>query len=323
MGDSPVQKSRKIESSVSKKYAAPKTEFIEIRSRRFFGEGIKSPNGRFTLAWKDANNSGSVGGHRLGGKGRYLLIDGKGVLAQGAIDRPNDGKVANNGTFILNDWGFGDELGGVFWAFDRSGKNLVNRRFEANLFNCGLSADGAVAVCQTCNAYEGEDGSKLTIFDLRTGVEVASWIPVSGWADFYAFPKPGVIQLGYTKLGLFSYAWDGEFIDRERWQEARLARGDYSNVMMAVEFALKENSCESDQGLAVRLLDSLNRISSTIPSSDSKAKAREKKLRGQCMEFQGDLSKALLIYDEALTLDPKVGIKRRADQIRKQLAKTL
>src|ERR1019366_1285055 len=110
-------------------------------------------------------------------------------------------------------------LQGVFLAFDRSGKPLIKRRFEANLFNNGLSVDGSTATCQTANAYEGEDGSKLTIFNLRAGVEVASWIPLSGWADFYAFPAEGVIQLGYAKLGLFSYRWDGEFLDAEKWQE--------------------------------------------------------------------------------------------------------
>jgi hypothetical protein len=297
----------------------PKTEFIDIPSHRFFGQSIKSPNGQFTLAWRDANDSGTRGGFRSEGKGKYFVLRGKGVIAQGTVARPNDGKIANNGNFILNDWCFGNGLQGVFLAFDRSGTALVKRRFEANLFNNGLSADGSMAACQTANAYEGDDGSKLTIFDLRTGVEVASWIPVSGWADFYVFPSEGIIQLGYTRLGLFSYRWDGEFLDGEKWQEAQLTKGDYATVMIAVDSALKNSSGETDQKLSGRLLASLDRISREIPATDIKRKALLKKLQGQSVELRGDLTAALMAYDAALKIDQKVGIKRRAEQLRKRL----
>jgi hypothetical protein len=298
-------------------WTMPKTEFIEIPGRKFFGECVRSPDQRYTLAWSDANESGSQGGARSQGKGKYIVLAGKDVIAQGAVARPNDGKIANDGNFILNDWGFGGSLQGVFLAFDRSGKPLVKRRFEANLFNNGISVDGSTATCQTANAYEGEDASKLTIFNLRTGVEVGSWIPASGWADFYAFPADGVIQLGYSKLGLFSYGWDGTFLDAEKWQEARLSKGDYSTVMMAVEFAIKSGDQLAD-GLADRLLKSLERISGQIPAADIQRKAMLEKLQGQCWEAKGDLAVALTAYDAALAINPKVGIRRRADQIRKQ-----
>jgi len=305
-----------IKSSVV--WTVPKTEFIDIPERNFFGECVRSPDQRYTLAWRDANESGSQGGARSQGKGKYIVLAGKDVIAQGAVARPNDGKIANDGSFILNDWGFGGGLQGVFLAFDCSGKPLVKRRFEANLFNNGLSVDGSTASCQTANAYEGEDGSKLTIFNLRTGVEIASWIPASGWADFYAFPADGVIQLGYSKLGLFSYSWDGTFLDAEDWQEARLLKGDYSTVLMAVEFAIKSDDGQLEDGLAHRLLKSLDRISRQIPEADIQRKATLKKLQGHCWEAIGDLATALTAYDAALTINPKVGIKRRADQIRKQ-----
>jgi hypothetical protein len=310
-----LQDQRRVEQAVKQS----KTDFIDIPSRHFFGQSIKSPNGQFTSAWRDANDSGNRGGSRSEGKGKYLLLRGKDVIAQGAVGRPNDGKIADNGNFILNDWCLGGGLQGVFLAFDRSGKALVKRRFEANLFNNGLSADGSVAACQTANTYEGNDGSKLTIFNLQTGVEVASWIPVSGWADFYVFPSQGIIQLGYARLGLFSYRWDGEFLEMEKWQEARLTKGDYATVMMAVEFALKNGSNKVDQELSRRLYGSLDRISEQIPAADIKRNALLRKLQGQCAELKGDLPAALAAYDAALVIDQKVGIKRRAGQIRKQL----
>jgi hypothetical protein len=290
---------------------------MEIPSRRFFGECVRSPNQRYTLAWRDASDSGTVGGFRRSGKGRYLLLDGKQVISEGSIARPNDGKVADNGTFIFNDWGLGDGLQGTFFACDKVGRKLVTRRFKANLFNNGLSPSGDVAVCQTCNSYESEDGSILTLFDLRNGVELAHWIPESGWADFYALARPGIIQLGYARMGTFAYSWSGEFLDRERWQEAKLAHGDYSGTMMMIEHLLKaEVASQNVDGL----LRSLDRIEPTIPTSDLKNQARAKRLRGQCLEGQDNLPEALRCYEEAISLDPKVGLKRRVVQLTKLLA---
>ena len=292
-------------------------EFIDIQSHGFFGQSIKSPNGQFTLAWRDADDSGMRGGSRSQGKGKYIVLRGRHVTAQGAVARPNDGKIADNGNFILNDSCFGDALQGVFLAFDSSGKILVKRRFKANLFNNGISTDGTVAACQTANAYEGEDGSKLTIFDLRTRVEIASWIPTSGWADFYNFPSEGIIQLGYKCLGLFAYSWSGEFLDSDEWRDAQLARGDYATVMMAVEQVLKTSQGEPNRDLSERLNISLQRISGQILATDIRRLALLRKLQGQCAELRGDVAAALVAYDAALEIDSKVGVKRRAEQLRK------
>ena len=86
---------------------------------------------------------------------------------------------------------------------------------------------------------------------------------------------------------------------------------------MAVEFAIKSGDQLAD-GLADRLLKSLERISGQIPAVDIQRKAILKKLQGQCWEARGDLAGALAAYDAALAIYPKVGIKRRADRIRKQ-----
>src|SRR6266852_5901740 len=82
---------------------------IHIPSRDFVGLCARSPNKRFTLAWVD----GGPDGARIG---RYLLLDGKTVVAEGKMARPNDGKVADNGTFVLNDWGSLEALSGTFRA---------------------------------------------------------------------------------------------------------------------------------------------------------------------------------------------------------------
>jgi hypothetical protein len=156
---------------------------VSVPELDFVGERATSPNGRFTLLWRDRcwMDDQVV-------EGRYVLIDGDAVAVDARMERPQDGKVADDGTFILNDWGASDELSGTFHAFRAVGTEIVSRRYSANLLNNGLSRDGRLAVCQTCNAPGSPDSSILTVFDLERGAEVASWVPESGWARGYEFP---------------------------------------------------------------------------------------------------------------------------------------
>ena len=117
---------------------------VVVAELDFVGERISSPDGRFTLLWRDR--------HWAYGEpvaGRYLLIDGETVLVDQGMERPQDGKVADGGNFILNDWGDSDALSGTFRAFRSDGSVILARSYSANLLNNGLSDDGRLAVCQT------------------------------------------------------------------------------------------------------------------------------------------------------------------------------
>jgi hypothetical protein len=297
-------------------------DFIEIPSRKFYGECVRSSNRCYTLAWRDGSDSGTHGGYRTSGHGRYFLLKGDRIIAEGVMARPNDGKVADNGTFILNDWGFGDGLKGTFCAFNSLGQKLIVRNFKANLFNNGISFDGRFAACQACNAPGSDDNAVLSVFDLTRAAEVGKWVPESGWADFYEFSQDGVIRLGYRRLGTFRYTWVGEFLDREAWQEAQLANGDYGSALAMAEHLIKTANGKPPSELAERLLKGIDRVIPDIVNADGKTQAWAMKLRGVCIDAQGNLQEALDCYQKALTLDPKVGVKRRAEQIRKRLGTT-
>jgi hypothetical protein len=148
-------------------------DFITIPSHDFYGFSSRSPNGRYAIAWLD-------GGPDQSRRGRWLFLDGEKVVAQGKMARPNDGKIADNGVFILNDCGAIETLSGTLKAFGPDGKSIFSRKFKANLFNNGLSPDGRWAVCQTCNS-DDDDAGKLFLFDLGQGAELCSWAPESGW----------------------------------------------------------------------------------------------------------------------------------------------
>jgi hypothetical protein len=291
-------------------------DFLDLPARNFFGRCTHSPNGRYTLGWRDANDAGSHGGARSRGLGRFILLDGRNVLAEGQMARPNDGKVANNGTFILNDWEFTGGLSGIFSAFRSNGAKILSRRFEANLYNNGLASDGRFAVCQTCNSPDPEDGSVLVVFDLNLGIEIAAWYPESGWASAYEFPSNNdTVRLRYPDGSAYIYSLDGKFIDRRSWIETELGKGN----LHLVERLLKAAENGVSAKLANRLTFGIDVALCGDAAADSKTRAWGLKLRGMCLEAQSDAVQALSCYEAALALDPKIGVKRRVDQLRKML----
>jgi hypothetical protein len=64
------------------------SRLINVPSRNFAGISSQSPNKRFTIAWLD-------GGPDQSRTGRYLLLDGRSVVAEGKLPRPNDGLVTH------------------------------------------------------------------------------------------------------------------------------------------------------------------------------------------------------------------------------------
>lgn len=288
---------------------------LQISSMDFFGPHSRSPNGRYTLAWCDG--SGLRGGARDSGEGRYILLDGKQVVVDGAMQRPNDGRVADNGTFVLNDWRFSSELTGIFWAFRSDGSLILSRSFSANLFNNGLSVDGAFACCQTCNS-PSEDSSVLAIFDLIGGQEISTFSAESGWASDYEFPPgAGVVRLRYQNDdAAFGYALSGEFIEREQWVTSRLQGGD----LYMVKRLLEEAGGSPDVVAAKRLLDAIEIGLGHQNWRDDRSQALGWRLRGEILEATDAVAQALECYDKALALNSKIGIKRRVDQLRKSLS---
>jgi tetratricopeptide (TPR) repeat protein len=292
--------------------------FMSVASRQFAGHFSASPNGCYRIAWGQGGwTPRNLAASRT--MGRYLLLEGNTVLAEGQMTRPEGGQVANNGKFIINDWEDGSALTGSFVAFDRTGREIIRRHFNANLFNNGLSTDGHFAACHTCNSYDPDDSAILAVFDLSAGQEVARWQAESGWPNWYEFSADGkTIGLGYKELGAFRYSLTGDFIDRDIWVETCLAKGQYGTTILMVESLIKAAGKELPAKLASKLISSLDRFAPQFGTADPQWRALALKLRGIRLEASGAVAEALGCYERALELNPKIGVKRRAHQLKEQ-----
>lgn len=264
-----------------------------------------SPNGRYQLVWQDARSSPD--GARL--QGRYVLIDAGRVVVDRAMERPQDGNVNDTGVFILNDWGDRAELAGTFTAFSPDGRKIVSRAFGANLLNNGLSSDGRWGVCQTCNAPGSPDGSLLAVFDLEAGTCRSCWIPESGWADAYEFPGGDRIRMMRRHRVPLDYTLDGDFLDRQAWLRDDVANGN----VFRIRLALREG--EAITGLSLPDLAAGTRIA--IAAAHDRFRADAYRLLGEIEEASNRPIEALAAYDQALALNAKIGIAKRAAALRR------
>lgn len=292
---------------------------MEISSTGFIGSYRQSASGRWIVGWSDSDGKGH-GGFRERGHGRYVLYDvhTKQIIVSGKLQRPNHGSVADNGTFILEDWHFGESLRSTLFAFSADGKELLKRKFNANMFNSGISSDGKWAICQTANNPDSNDGNCLTAIDLRASSELFSVTPMTGWADEYDFLDDGSRFTVIIKdIGRFSYDKSGNFLDSAVYEDACLDSNRFDIALFAAEARLKREECSADS--AKRILDSVLRSREFGADNDASWKAMALKIQGSTLEILGREDEALMIYDEALTLNPKIGVKRRADALRKRL----
>lgn len=294
--------------------------FAEIPSLNFFGQYSKSLSGEWLIAWSDSDEATHRGGYRDSGKGRYVLCNmlQNTVVLEGRIERPNSGAVADNGSFSIEDWHFGDGLSGTFYVFSAVGEALIKKRLKANILNSAISADGRLAICQTANSPDQDDGNSLTAFDIEHQAQLFSVHPRTGWASSYQFDSEGrTISVVLDGIGTFRYNLNGELLDGSEFEQAKLRSDRYEVALMAAEDVLKQP--EITEQLALAALEAGKRACAPGTKCDTSWKAIGFKVQGIAHEFLHNNDDALCAYDEALKLNPKIGVKRKADSLRKKL----
>jgi hypothetical protein len=290
------------------------SSMVLIKSINFFGSYSESPNGKYIVTCQDSDHSRGVGGYRTKGNGRFALVELSNILFLKECQRPNDGKVSNNGTVIISDWLFGDELGSTLLVYDITGQRILEHRFTANAFNNGISPDGQFAAVQLCNS-DTEDANSLFLFNLNSKSLISKFKPQTGWADSYNFDiEYKTVSLCYRNGRSYRYSFDGTFLDSARYQTERVEDASATELVLIVQEMLKK----SESALPYDLLGLLDRAFSQKLSEYPDYLAIAYRLRGELYEAVGLPRKAIDAYREALGLDPKIGIKKRLGKLEKE-----
>ena len=270
----------------------------------------------------DSDGAGT-GGYRESGRGSVVLVDyvsDRVMHELKCFARPMDAAVSDTGSYIVQDGGFGSALQGEVVSIGTDGRERYRRSYSANVFNIGLSKCGRYAAVQTANA-PSDDGNLLEVLDLECCGPVFSVQPATGWADEYSFDVDSegrltALNVVHKGLGRFTYSASGDFQDAQVFQAAKLERGDYSAKLMAARDLLKTGATPENASKALNAAN-MALVEGAKDRPDWGAIAH--RVRGESYEVLGQQTEALQAFELALSLNPKVGVQKRAVALRKKL----
>lgn len=290
-------------------------DFIEIEEIGLFGQYDISANKKYIIVYKDGHyeNDKYI-------KGEYAFIKNNNLVIHKKMPRPNDGKVANNGNFIINDWGNSEKLSGTFYTLNESGNIIIKKKFKANLYNNGLSNNGEFAVCQMANSPHEEYSSKLFLFDLEKGKLINSFVPKTGWADNYSFDiKNNELVLIYKDENSYRYNFNGKLLDKEKWENSVKNSDNPYTVFYDLEEKYKQLSEDVTKKELNNFLENFMNLLETEISSSDNLYSKLHRYIGELNLELGNEKEALNYFEKALEINEKVGVKRVIKRLRKKL----
>ncbi|WP_238347427.1 MULTISPECIES: tetratricopeptide repeat protein [unclassified Pseudomonas] len=292
---------------------------MTVNSLNYRGLYHFSKSKSWALSWRDWDPISSKGGQRDSGLGEYVLVDVSRdiVSAHGKMPRPNNGSIADNGSFSLEDWHFGSALSGTFRVFDSNGVPVVTKELTANILDSGISRNGKLAFCITANSPT-DHANKLFLFDLGTGTELFSITPRTAGTDSYSFDEEGTLLIvDVMGVGKYRYDKNGVFLDADKLDGANLCSSQYDRIILAADRILGEPGL-SEAGVRT-VLKAITRARSIGADANPSWKPMALKAQGLAHEILGQHLEAIQVYEEAITLNPKIGVKRKLDALKKMV----
>ncbi len=148
--------------------------------------------------------------------GKYYLLENEKVKIKGRCDRPQNGDVANNGCFVLNNRkSFAKDLSGELLIFNNIGEILIRKKFDANIINNKISKNGGHVLCQLAHS-PSKDSDTIVFFNVNERRQVWQVTHPYGGADSYElddFNK--IISLILKNKGIYQYSYEGDYLGKK------------------------------------------------------------------------------------------------------------
>ncbi len=275
----------------------------------FTGKYHQSPNGKFIIAWNNQNENG-----------KYILLEKGEIKLQAKMRHPNKGMVSNSGVFILSDL-TSKGMYGVFNIINAAGETLIKQRCKANLGPTGISDDGNFAVCQTLESTSKPDSCKLYFFDINNKKLLWKKQPETlgselNWAESYRFDtKKKIMYMIHDNNRAYSYTFEGTFLDSKLYRDYRINNGNDIEFLEAIQELKVDLSTNTDPKEYETLIFPLEKRLKKFSDKDSKSKIH--RTLGEIFHLQGNNAEAIKHFETALKLNPRVGVKRTLEKLKK------
>ncbi|EBO9307018.1 hypothetical protein S383_02835 [Salmonella enterica] len=282
--------------------------YLSIKDLDFFGSFSRSTSGEWLIAWQDRDVKNGVGGCRTSGKGNYVLYNDreKKIVVYGKkLERPDAGKVLNNGVFMLTDIRFGNDLKSSIYVFNTQGETLFRRTFHTNIYESNISPSGKKIFLKFLGSSEPES-NKVYVIDLETKKVILKVTPL--WNHHYRcyFTKGDESLNVSTPFGNFELDEQGYVKDLLAYYTGVLKRQDYPSARHIIK-------CYFD--FAEYTEENINFVISCIDKGINKSKwpnsaADDLREKAKLLHKTGRSLEAAQCCIDAQYLDPKIKVKQ-------------
>jgi len=204
--------------------------FLRISELSFAGEFVRSANEQYIIAW----------GKSLSKPCFVVLEHDSLLIVNRQLTKPEYGKIADTGRFIIHDTLTWETLSGVFYAFDKDSLLVprFTKKFTGNIDTNAISPDGKYAVCDIL----GTDTTSEKIVFINLDSREILWKKVSptGRPEAYEFDVDNKILYLINKRGKFRYNFDGTLLDKEAWEQSQQEHADGFELARLAEKKLAE-----------------------------------------------------------------------------------
>lgn len=268
-----------------------------------------SPNRRFTVGWRSGHQQGTTWEF-----GRVVLRESnKGIVFSVALERPNAAYVDDAGNVVVEDW-LREDLSGAIHRFNSNGELLWTTRYCANIGESGISCSGKLVFVTTLRSDSETHSQKVFLLDGDTGKPL--WVH-DGWEDvrFKGEKLVRILELPDGSKKTFAFDSNGNLPD-DLFEAQAVAfkerdRRKHWVALPAAQEALRSGNLAGAESELALLKEQLSEL-------PPKVQALYWRTCGEISLLRGDKEGTLRDWEKALSLDPKVGIRRRLDQLRSQ-----
>jgi len=291
--------------------------YVERITGESFADFSFSPGEEFAAAARDGYWEGEQWI-----QGKLLLMDtaAKAPLWEKAVDRPRHPKVSDICSVLVKDLQPRQDSENSLMLFDLQGNMLWDKEFGARIKNSGISPSGERAFAATLSSKYEPHSSRLFFFDASRGTEL--WSRDLHYSeeeapyecDFDGDQLVAVVRF-YEEEQRFHFGETGELPNEYLYFSYEInirQSGLATEILPQVKIMLIKSRPEIDK--AEELLGRIN-----IEELPLETKAKALRYNGEIQEARGNLHRAAEAWEQALELDPDVGIRERYQALQKKL----
>jgi hypothetical protein len=248
-------------------------------------------------------------------KGEVALFQGNKNVFYERFDRPSTGRVANNGTFIINDGMLGEGLHSTLWAYKVSGQKILQHKFSAFMKTFDISENGQYAICQLYHS-ETTDRSSIALFDLQSGKLLWQKIPKTWVAESFQFDVENkAIYLIYGNEEKYKYSMTGEFLDNDKWYQHLKNHGSGFQLKGLADKLIPNGKMPVDKNQISEALN-LYKIAAERLKDNPYFCAQVHRKIGEIYENLENTFEAINNFELALRYNPNVGVKKKLQALK-------